>query len=92
MKSPNQFELAHAAEVCRRLVKYSADHCQLFVLDLHLLRGAADTIDEFIENEKLTFFKEIPNGNTETKKTSTPTPDSEADTWLPFRGCGYYDN
>jgi len=78
MKPPNQFELAYAADVLRRLEEYIGVHQGIHKYDLYLLSGAADTIDEFIENEKLCFFKEIPNGNTETEKTS-PGPDSETD-------------
>jgi len=79
MKRPNQFELAHAAEVCMRLADYIEENNLSTEYDLYLLGGAANTIDEFIENEELTFFEEIPNGNRKTKKTTAPTPDSKTD-------------
>lgn len=86
MKPPNQFELAHAAEVLRRLEKHIDTSFRYgnHFYDLYLLSGAADTIDSFIENENLTFFKEIPDGNTEIKKTSTPTPNRETDAAIKF--------
>lgn len=87
MKSPNQFELAHAAETLWRLERYICKYQPHNEYDPFLLSGAANTIDSFIENKELTFFERIPDGNQKTKTNkSTITPSGESEKGS-YRSC-----
>lgn len=59
MQKPNSFGLVYAVEVLRELAKYIEGQEDFY--DLYLLTGAADTIEQYMDDNNITLL-ETENG------------------------------
>lgn len=74
----NNFALALSADTLRQFAEYIWDEDLLFEYDPHLLTGAADTVDQYLEDNNIVLLeKQDEKSKKETKSATDAHTDSK---------------